>query len=104
MGSELLEKLTRLDSRADELVAAARQEAEKTAGTLAARIAELEAGAEKAMEAKLDKRSAELASEREQLLARIEAEKRIELEAISKVPESRIDQAAGAVVARLLEE
>ncbi len=104
MGSELLDKLTQLDSQADELVAAARQEAEKIAGMLATKVADLEEAAEKDLAADLEKRSAELAAERETLLAEIEARKQVELEKIVAVPDSRVAQAAEAVVNRMLEE
>ena len=104
MSSELLQKLTRLDSQAEEIIAEARTAAEKTASSLAEKAATLEDAAGQQLAAEVEKRAAELDSEREKLLADIEAKKRVELEAIKAVPGDRIARAAETVAERLTEE
>jgi hypothetical protein len=104
VSSELLEKLKKLDSEAARMVAAARTEADEIAAGLAAREAELEGSAEKKLSAEIESRAAELASEREKLLAEIRAAAKTELEAIGAVSAEKKARAAEAVVARLTEE
>jgi hypothetical protein len=104
LGSELLQKLTNLDSQAEQIVAEARAAAEKTASGLADKETELEANAQKQLSVEVEQRAAELNSEREKLLADIEAKKQAELEAIKAVPGEGVTRAAQTVAERLTEE
>ncbi len=104
MSSELLKKLTDIDSRAAAKVSAAEVEAEKIAAAFAAGAEKLEKAAEEKLAAEVEKRAAELAAGREKELAAIEADKRSQMKCITAVPAERIADGAAAVAARLTEE
>jgi vacuolar-type H+-ATPase subunit E/Vma4 len=101
VASELLTRLADLDRRCEEIVAAARAEAEKMKTNLAPEVERLGAEADAALRSEIAARASSLAEERRGEIEACRAERDARLKALAAIPESRLDELADAVAKKI---
>jgi len=101
VASELLTRLAELERRCDEIVAAAKAEAEKMKGTVAPEVQRLKGEAEAALRSEIAARGATLAEERRREIESCRVERDARLKALAAIPKSKLDELADAVAKKI---